>query len=272
MIFMSYLLKQGLIRIAVSAVFILLIFCNKAGAITIAPDVETGAGVDSAYVWRGLSLSATPCGSLVSGIDMDGILFKLRGFHELDDGENNLARGRLDAVLSYEEKLGRHTLTGGWGGYFYREETGDISRDTQEIFLGYCYSPLSYPALRFSAVAYYDFDMMDGWYAELKALNTVELVGGFVDMDLTLTAGFSDDNYSEYYRWSGAGSDAVPGKAAMTHVSAMLEFPFMFGERFAIVPSAVCSIMADSRIRELAKDNGLDTSSSAYGLAMRMFF
>lgn len=257
-----------------AAIAFILLMGKESGypfSITVAPDIEIGAGMESRHSWRGFLLTGGPSAGFVSSLDMDSFLIGFSGFHETARDDDSMARGGLDAVFKCKQKLGRHSLSGGYYLHAYRTDGDKAEMDTQEVFLGYNFSPAFRPTIRCFADLYYDFDRLGGWYADAGIRDSFEVIPARMDMDIALSLGWADDKYSAYYRGSAPDDGVVFRKHAMTDFSVRVEFPVMFGENRELAPSVAYSSIVDSRIRGAVEKAGPDAAGVIYAVFFRMF-
>jgi uncharacterized protein (TIGR02001 family) len=215
--------------------------------------LDISADVATKYVWRGQLITDDPVlqpSATLSGYGFSANVWGNVDFtdvNETDGGSFNLRE--VDYTLSYgfspSEGLDLEA-----GIIWYTFPGGD---STGEVYGSVCLSavPLS-PTL----AVYYDFDEVDGFYANLGVGHTFELTEK-LGLSLGASLGWGDSDYHEFYF----------GQAASSSLSDLLlsaSLDYTLTERVSVSLYVAYSDLLDSDVEALA-DTGYGDSDIVYG-------
>ncbi|MBN2808401.1 MAG: MipA/OmpV family protein [Deltaproteobacteria bacterium] len=217
----------------------------------------------SKYVWRGLEVNEDPVLQPSLTVAYGGFSFNLWGNMDLTDfGEDECVytsdcKSRagqfteIDLTLDYSHSFDKFTL--GAGIISYQFPNWDESEDTHEVYLAFSYDCLLAPAL----TLYYDFDEVDGFYANFSIGHSFAL-SEKVGLDLSASLGYGDSDYNAAY----FGVD----ESALVDANGSIALPFQVSDKITITPILSLSTVVDSDLRDSVKSNSCcDHETNLYG-------
>ena len=178
--------------------------CVVAGVLIIgtpnahAADVTVGANVNSAYVWRGITLND---GAVIQpSIDVEGpgnFGFFVWGNFDLDDFDNSLESGEfseIDLTASYAIPVDGFDLGVGIIEYLFPDSgPGASGVGTREVYVEAGYDLTE--ELAIGSFVAYDFDEVDDYYANVSASYAI-MVSEELGLALTGLIGFAGDKFA----------------------------------------------------------------------------
>jgi hypothetical protein len=177
-------------------------------SIAFGADVTAAVDLNSAYIWRGLTLNdglvAQPSLDVTSG----GLDINVWGNYDLSDYDGTLEKynfSEIDLTLAYTHTLGPVDLTGGIIEYLFPTTDKGGAESTQEVFLGASFEPFEkLKGFSVGATGYYDFDQVDSYYISPSIGYSMDFCEGF-SMDMGASCGIVGEDYAK--KVSG-GTDA----------------------------------------------------------------
>ncbi|MFW6413789.1 MAG: TorF family putative porin [Verrucomicrobiota bacterium] len=199
------------------------------------PPVEFGGGVDvvSEYVWRGQLLTDDPVMQPYAEISSHGLTLNVWGSVDMTDinerGDHDYRLQEMDYTLSYgftpADGLEMET------GLIYYDFPGTAFSSTSEGFVSATLTDL--PLTPWASL-YYDFDEVEGFYADVGVGHEFELTDKLA-LSLGTSLGWGDEDYNDAY--FGVGSSGLND----LNITASLDYPV----------NEVCSISAFGQFSEL---------------------
>jgi hypothetical protein len=170
-----------------------------------AADVVAGVGLNSAYIWRGITfndgLVAQPSMDVTAG----GFGFNVWGNFDIEDYDGSLEKGEfseIDLTLSYTAGTGPLSVTGGFIEYLFPTTESGGGLGTREFFLDISSEPLDGFVL--GVTGYYDVDEVEDYYITPYVGYTLP-VSNAVSMDLGASCGYAGKDFS---RLVSGGTDS----------------------------------------------------------------
>lgn len=225
----------------------------------------------SKYVWRGLEVNEDPVLQPSLTVAYGGFSFNVWGNMDLTDfGKDECVytsdcKSRagqfteIDLTLDYSRTFDKFTL--GAGIIAYEFPNWDGAEDTHEVYLAFSYDCLLAPAL----TLYYDFDEVDGFYANFSLSHSFAL-NDKVGLDLSAGLGYGDSDYNLAY--------FSVDDSALVDVNCSLALPFQVTDKLTITPMLSLSSVVDSDLRDSVKSNSCcDNETNIYGgISLAMSF
>lgn len=213
------------------------------------PVIEAGAGLDivSHYIWRGQLLTDDPV--MQPYVEFGAHGFTLNAWGSVDmtdineDGGEDFRFQEIDYTLSYA--MSPADALDLEGGLIYYDFPGTGLAETAEEYLS-----AALPKLPLSphATVYYDFDEVQGIYANFGCGHTVPLADK-VDLNLEAGLGWGDEDYNNAYFGS---TDSGLNDLALT---ATLDYEF--SQRVSVAAYVTYSELLDSDIEEAVADSDI---------------
>ncbi|MCM8537907.1 MAG: hypothetical protein NE334_18340 [Lentisphaeraceae bacterium] len=214
-------------------------------------------GVYDKYIWRGLQFNEEGVnqGSLTISYDAGDLgTFSGNVWYNLDlDSENGNSSefSEVDYTAYWSKSFDDLSLSGGII-YYDFSEVGLGS--TKEVYVSASYNTILSPSL----TVYYDFEDVDGFYANFSIGHTVEL--GFLDSTLNLGAniGYADQDMAAGYYTGESGFSNYA-------LSAAVNFPLL--ENVTLTPSIMYySLLGD------ADDANAEDDDFVFGVNLNVSF
>lgn len=225
--------------------------------------VEAEVAAVSKYIWRGLEVNEEAVLQPSLTAAYGGFSFNVWGNMDLTDfGEDECiytsdceSRAwqftEIDLTLDYSHSFDKFTIGGGIIAYEF--PNWEESEDTHEIYLAMSYDCLLQPAL----TIYYDFDEVDGFYANLSIGHSFS-INDKLAIDLSSSIGYGDSDYNLAY----FGVD----DSALVDFNCSIALPFQVTDMIAITPLLSFTAVVDSDLQDNVESNSCcDNENNLYG-------
>lgn len=166
-----------------------------------AADATLSMDVNSAYVWRGITFNDGVVAQPSIDVTNGSFGVNVWGNFDLDDYDDTLDENEfseVDLTVYYGFNLQNLEITLGLIEYLFPVAGGS----THEAYVS-----LSHPiigGLSIGADFYYDFDEVDGYYADLGLTYGMDLAEN-LSLEVGARAGYADEDFAEYYGGTDSG-------------------------------------------------------------------
>jgi len=225
--------------------------------------VDTELLVVSKYVWRGIEVNEEVVLQPSLTVAYGGFSFNFWGNMNLTDfGKDQCVYTsdcesrsgqftEIDLTLDYSHSFDQFTL--GFGVISYQFPNWDDSEDTHELYFALAYDCLLQPSL----TIYYDFDEVEGFYANFGVSHSFALNDKFA-IDFSASLGYGDSSYNK----ACFGVD----ESALIDGNCGIFLPFQITDRISITPQLTVSTIFDSDLRDSVESNSCcDNETNFYG-------
>ena len=166
-----------------------------------AADATLGVDVNSAYVWRGITFNDGLVAQPSIDVSKNGFGVNVWANYDIDDYNDTLDDkefSEVDLTLSYGFSLQKLDITVGHIEYLF--PAGGAG--TRELYLS-----LGYPIIGGLSIGgnfYYDYDEVEGYYADLGLTYAMDLVDK-LSMEIGARAAYADDDFAIAYGGTDGG-------------------------------------------------------------------
>jgi len=166
-----------------------------------AADATLSMDVNSAYVWRGITFNDGVVAQPSIDVTNGSFGVNVWGNFDLDDYDDTLDENEfseVDLTVYYGFSVQSLEITLGLIEYLFPVASGS----THEAYVS-----LSHPiigGLSVGADFYYDFDDVDGYYADLALTYAMDLAEN-LSLEVGARAGYADEDFAEYYGGTDSG-------------------------------------------------------------------
>jgi len=234
---------------------------------------ELEMSVRSDFVWRGEVISDDPVIQPAAMVYADNLSAAARGTWALSSDDDDTWDSRGDLVLDYTAAWRKQLLSAGAIAYIYHDSGVGSQDDTFEAYLGYSVDVPTLPAV----TVYYDFQEIEGWYAEFSVGHSFRLGSDRLSLDLGASVAAADEEYVRNVFVVPADEDtgfegARAEEAGLVDLELSARIVIKLEERFAVTPGYTYSCLLDSDLRDVADAAGMDTDSSIVSVTGSMYF
>lgn len=223
--------------------------------------LDVSADFATKYVWRGQLLTDAPVIQPSATLSGYGFSANVWGNVDITDenekNDENLNLLETDYTLSYGfTPVEGLDLEGGliWYTFPSLDSTGEV----------YASVTLSAVPLSPSLTVYYDFDEVEGFYANLAVGHTMALTEK-LDFSLGASLGWGDGDYHEFYF-------GQPASSSLSDILLSACLDYALTERVSVSVYAAYSDFLDSDVEKLARDGYGDSDILYAGVSLGVSF
>jgi hypothetical protein len=166
-----------------------------------AADATAGLDINSAYVWRGITVNDGLVAQPSLEVGRGGFSLNVWGNYDIDDYDgavNDYDFSEIDLAASYSLSTEKFDFSMGIVNYLY---PGSTTESTVEVFAGVGMNLIG--GLSAGFTLFYDVDEVESYYADVNLTYTLLLTDALT-MEMGAKAGYAGKGFAEYY---SAGTD-----------------------------------------------------------------